>query len=216
MQVQLIWTDPTTGEQRQPVLETPVAMGRNFAQMPAEIDGRRVSRIVLEDPQVSDYHALIDVSNNDLVIVDQNSSTGTLINGVRLPSNTLMEGDRLQIGTYELQIKTRIAVSASSGGEWECDRKVGFLFPRRCGRTSRTGCPYCGTNDVNNDPYFYEHSYYVGYGSYTRGYWGSDYYSDRDQYAYNPETGEIDFTEGDNVSFENEGDEDFEVDMGAS
>jgi len=216
VQVQLIWTDLTTGEQRQPVLETPIAIGRDFAQMPAEIDGKRVSRIVLDNTQVADYHALIDVSNHDLVIIDQNTSTGTLINGVRLPSSTLVENDRLQIGAYELQLKTRISVASNPEGQWECDRMIGFLFPHRCGRTSRLGCSYCDTNEQNNDPYFYEHSYYTGYGRYERGYWGSDYYYERDRYTYNPETGDVDFTEGDNISLEREGDEDFEMDMGAS
>src|SRR6476469_10854395 len=115
-----MWTEITTGEERQPILETPIAIGRDFAQMPAEIDGRRVSRIVLDNTQVADYHALIDVSNHDLVIIDQNTSTGTLINGVRLPSSTLVENDRLQIGAYELQIKTRTPVASNHEGQCEC------------------------------------------------------------------------------------------------
>lgn len=214
MQIQLSWTDPATGEQRGPRLETPIALGRVFAEMPQEIDGKRVSRIVLGDDRVSNYHALIDVSNDELIVVDQNTATGTLINGVRLPTGTLLESDRLQVGPYEIQINLSEVRSASSEGG--CDRKVGFLFPRRCGRTDRTGCPYCDTNNSNNDPYLYEHSYYSGFGRYERGYWGSNYYDNRDYYFYNSETGNVDFTEADNISMEMEGDEDFEVDMGAS
>lgn len=225
MQIQLSWVDPDTGDRQEIVLETPVALGREFAQMPDEIHGNRVSRIVLADSQVAEYHALLDVSNNELIAVDRNTSTGTLINGVRLPSSTIIEGDRLQIGPYEIQVNLNIRATAPSslGETWTCDRMVGFLFPRRCGRTSRIGCEYCNSGSVN-DPYFYERSYYSGYGRYDRGNWGSDYYEERDRYSYNSETGDVDFastgsvdfTDADNISLETEADTDFEHDMGAS
>jgi hypothetical protein len=217
VQIQLIWTDPNTGERRQPQLETPIAIGRVFTEMPAEIEGKRVSRIVLADDRIANYHALIDVFDNELVITDRNSSSGTLINGVRLPSSTLVNGDRLQIGTIEIEIQSSTirAQTPAPSGQWTCDRNIGFLIPRTCGRTERTGCPHCG-GDPNNDPYFSDRSYYAGYGSYNRGYWGSTYYSNRDYYVYDPVTGNVDFTEADNASLEMEGDTDFEMDMGAS
>ena len=54
------------------------------------------------------------------------------------------------------------------------------------------------------DPYFYSESCYLGYGQYGHGYWGREHH-DRD-----------DFTEADSESFQAEGDEGFEQDMGAS
>ncbi|HEY9299826.1 MAG TPA: FHA domain-containing protein, partial [Phormidium sp.] len=116
MQIQLSWIDPATGERREPMLETPVALGREFASMPQEIDGNRVARIVLANEQVAEYHALIDVANGELIVVDQNSSTGTLINSVRLPSSTLIDGDRLQIGPYEIQLNPSSSQTTSSLG----------------------------------------------------------------------------------------------------
>ena len=217
MQIQLSWIDPVTGERREPVLETPVALGGEFTSMPQELDGNRVARIVLANEQVTEYHALIDVANGELIVVDQNSSTGTLINGVRLPSSTLIDGDRLQIGSYEIQLNPSSSQATSSSGmgaSGECDRMVGFLFKRRCGRTTNIGCPYCSYPD--NNPYYYDYSYYSGYGNYNRGYWGSNYYDNRDRYYYDPETGNVDFTEADNMSLEGEMDADFEMDMGAS
>ena len=217
MQIQLNWTDPNTGQQQQPILQTPVALGQEFAAMPNQINGNPVSRIVLADSQVNDYHALIDSYNGELMIVDQNSSVGTLINGIRLPSSTIIDGDRLQIGSYQIQIKLSVSAAAStnSEGTWQCDRMVGFLFSRRCGRTSKVGCPDCGGNYENNEPYFSDRSYYSGYGRYDRGYWGNDYYN-RDHYGNNTETNNVDFTESDNAALESEVDGDFEQDMGAS
>ena len=214
MQIQLRWTDPATGEQREPVLQTPIAIGKEFALMPGVLDGNSVSRVVLADEQVADYHALIMLQNEELLIVDQNSRTGIQINGARLPSSSLQDGDRLQIGAYEILVKTQVGVDTDP--EAGCDRMVGFLFKRRCNRTSSVGCPHCNNGELNQDPYLYERSYYPGYGRYDSGYWGSTYYYDRDQYYYNSATGTVDFTEADNASFENEADTDFEQDMGAS
>jgi hypothetical protein len=91
-----------------------------------------------------------------------------------------------------------------------CDRMVGFLFKRRCGRTDKTGCPHC------NESYENDYAYYSEYGNYGSGNWGHNYYQDRDRYYYDPEIGNVDFTEADSISLENESDADFERNMGAS
>ncbi len=212
MQIQLIWTNAATGDRLQPLLETPVALGSDFDQMPTELDGRRVARIVLADNQISPYHALIQERNGELLVVDQNSNIGTEINGMRLPSSTLIDGDRLRLGACEIQV--RITTSVGSSGDGGCDRMVGFLFKRRCGRTNTTDCSYCRGGRVTQDPSWDEYSYYGGYGRYDD--WGSYYYSRRDYYYYNRETGNVDFTEADSEAFENEMDTDFEQDLGAS
>lgn len=211
MQIKLIWIDPVTGERRQPVLETPIALGREFTLMPQLLEGERVSRIVLADDRVSNYHALIDYKNGELLVFEQNSSTSTVVNGTRLPSSELKNGDRIQIGNCEITISLVLQDTE------KCDHMVGFLFRRRCDRTSRIGCSYCEDSQVNRQPYFsHEYSYYPGYGCYDSGYWGSTYYVNRDCYVYDPQTGNVDFTEADNASMDMEADNDFEVDMGAS
>jgi hypothetical protein len=58
-------------------------------------------------------------------------------------------------------------------------------------------------SDDTNDPYFYGHRYYPGWGSYTAGYWGYH------QYHHYSTSDSHDFTEGDAGSFV-EGDEGFE------
>ncbi|BAY31249.1 Forkhead-associated protein [Nostoc carneum NIES-2107] len=202
MQIQLSWIDPNSEERREPLLETPVAIGRAFAEMPQQIDEQRVSRITIQDDLIADYHALIDWQNQGLTITDQNTSNGIKINGVQVTSGILTSGDRITIGACEI-------VVTFTATAWECDRMVGFLFKRRCGRTDRTGCPYC------EQSYEEDYAYYSEYGNYRSG-WGRDYYDDRDRYSYDPETGDVDFTEADAVSVEAQSDAEFETDMGAS
>ncbi|MCC5640513.1 FHA domain-containing protein [Nostoc sp. CHAB 5844] len=201
MQIQLTWIDPNTGDRREPLLETPVAIGRQFSTMPQQIDDQRVSRIVIEDDLIADYHALIDWQNQELTIIDQNTNNGIKINGVQSTNGILQNGDRIQIGTCEIFVSFESTV-------WECDRMVGFLFKRRCGRTDTTNCLDC------NASYDHDYAYYPEYGSYR--YWGSSYYHDRDRYDYDPETGNVDFTEADSISLETERDTNFETNMGAS
>lgn len=244
MRIQLIWTDPS-GEQHKPILETPIALGSNFDAMPASHEGQQVSRLVLPDDTIAPYHALIEVRNNTPLITTP-SGQNVQINSLTLPMSTLFEGDVLQIGPFSLVlnlspgeslagsaepavgISTATISGASTAPQGEadlgaelgpegCDRKVGFLFKRRCGRTSRVGCPYCEDGQSTNDPYFYtEYNAYPGYGIYQRGYWGHDYYAHRYSSGYYSNQGRADFTEADAAAFESENDRDYEMDMGAS
>lgn len=202
MQIQLNWIDPNTQERREPLLETPVAIGRNFASMPAEINGRKVSRVVINDDLIADYHALIDWVNQELIISVQQTNMGIKINDFLVNNGSLRNNDSLQIGTCEIQIK--LATSNT------CDRMVGFLFKRRCDRTDKTGCPHC------DESYDNDYAFYANYGNYRNGSWGHNYYEERDYYFYDPYTGSVTFTEADAVSLEHENDTDFEYDMGAS
>jgi pSer/pThr/pTyr-binding forkhead associated (FHA) protein len=105
MQIQLSWEDPATGDRRSPTLAIPIAIGREFARMPATIGDQRVSRIVIESGQVSRFHALIEFDGSGgLVVTDQNSYNGTLINGVRQNRSAIANGDTLQIGPYQITV----------------------------------------------------------------------------------------------------------------
>ncbi|MBD2448391.1 FHA domain-containing protein [Nostoc sp. FACHB-152] len=201
MQIQLTWTDPNTSTRTELRLETPVAIGRQTATMPQQIGEKGVSRVAIADDLIADYHALIDEQNQELIIIDQNTNNGIKINGVQSSNGILKNGDRIQIGTAEIVVN--ITTTA-----WECDRMVGFLFKRRCGRTDRTNCPFC------NESYTEDYAYYPNYGSY-RDSWGSSYYRET-TYSYESETGNVDFTDADGNSLEDERNTDFETNMGAS
>jgi pSer/pThr/pTyr-binding forkhead associated (FHA) protein len=114
MQISLTWEDPTTGERRAPVLNTPIAIGREFSQLPIEIAGQRVSRIQLDDGQISRFHALIGEENGQLLVTDQNSSNGLRINGEQQLRHPLVAGDRLELGSYAITIAQVGPPSSSS------------------------------------------------------------------------------------------------------
>jgi hypothetical protein len=209
VQIKLIWDDPASGDRRQPTLETPIAIGSQFDQMPASIQDKRVSRMVIADPQISPYHATVEEVNEELIVSDRNSDAGTFVNNVRLPSSTLFDGDRLRLGNTEIQIRIGNLID-----ETGCDRMVGFLFKRRCGRTESINCPYCQGHTSDRDPYADDYAYYRGFGSYDS--WGRQYYLNRDTYYYDSTTDSVAFTEADGVAFEEEMDSDFERNMGES
>jgi pSer/pThr/pTyr-binding forkhead associated (FHA) protein len=102
MQISLTWEEPATGERRTPALNTPIAIGREFSQLPIEIEGKRVSRIQLDDGQISRFHALIQEDNGQLIISDQNSSNGIQVNDEPRLRHPLLPGDRIQLGSYTL------------------------------------------------------------------------------------------------------------------
>ncbi|MBW4556713.1 MAG: FHA domain-containing protein [Trichormus sp. ATA11-4-KO1] len=103
-QIQLSWEDPATGERREPTLSTPIAFGREFTRLPAELQGQRVARMLLNSNEVSRFHALIDWEQNQLVVIDQGSVNGVFINGQRQNRGVLANGDTLQIGPYMMTV----------------------------------------------------------------------------------------------------------------
>ena len=103
-QIRLSWDDPANGQRRDPVLAVPIALGREFAQMPNELRGMRISRLVLNSAAVSRYHALIAEDGGNLVIIDQNSQNGVFVNDRSQKRSILANGDRLQIGPYLISV----------------------------------------------------------------------------------------------------------------
>ncbi len=112
LQIQLSWDEPATGERREPRLNMPIAFGREFGRLPAELRGVRVSRMLLNSNEVSRYHALIDWEQDHLVVIDQGSVNGVYINGQPQTRSVLANGDTLQIGPY--MITVTFAASASA------------------------------------------------------------------------------------------------------
>ena len=44
---------------------------------------------------------------------------------------------------------------------WKCTRRVGFMFPHPCTRTTSVGCPDCQNGQID-DPYRRSSRYYYG------------------------------------------------------
>ena len=98
-----MWEDPETGELQQPLLTAPIAIGRETDQMPEQWGGQTVSRLELASKEISRYHALITVENQQVYITDQ-SSNGTFLNGqpIRQGIQPLSSKDTLRIGPYKI------------------------------------------------------------------------------------------------------------------
>ncbi|MEH2213532.1 FHA domain-containing protein [Nostoc sp.] len=112
LQIQLSWEEPATGERREPLLNVPIAFGREFARLPPELRGMRVSRMLLNSNEVSRYHALIDWEQDHLVVIDQGSVNGVYVNGQPQTRSVLVNGDTLQIGPYLIAVTFGASASA--------------------------------------------------------------------------------------------------------
>lgn len=101
--IQLTWEEPTTGELQQPLLAAPVAIGREPDQMPEQLADMAVSRLTLSHRQVSRFHALMTVVNDQLYVTDR-SANGTFLNGrmLRQGSHPISSKDTLRIGPYKI------------------------------------------------------------------------------------------------------------------
>jgi pSer/pThr/pTyr-binding forkhead associated (FHA) protein len=120
--IQLIWEEPLTGEINQPMLTPPIAIGREKSQMPENLGIHGVSQVELINKQVSRFHALITVANEQLYITDK-SSNGTYVNGRQIPkgSQPFSSKDTIRIGPYKI---TAILVTEKQLNSTDINREV--------------------------------------------------------------------------------------------
>jgi pSer/pThr/pTyr-binding forkhead associated (FHA) protein len=55
---------------------------------------------------VSRHHALIILSDDEIIIEDLKSFNGTIVNGSKITRRKIGPGDKINIGDYELRIRT--------------------------------------------------------------------------------------------------------------
>lgn len=65
------------------------------------------SEIVLSDPSVSRAHAIVEVSGDEAVVRDLGSTNGTFVNGRRVTTQALHDGDELRFGNTRLKFEAR-------------------------------------------------------------------------------------------------------------
>lgn len=92
-----------------------------------------------------------------------------------------------------------------------CPRRIGFLFPHPCGRTSPIGCPDCQNGQIE-DPYAQrtDRSGYDNYDQYDAGDWPATYS------AGEAREEAVDFTEADGENLVKPEEEEYEGDLTAS
>lgn len=61
------------------------------------------NKIILKDAKTSRQHAEIKPRGDEVILIDLNSSNGTLVNGERVQEHVLSPNDEIQIGDYTLQ-----------------------------------------------------------------------------------------------------------------
>jgi PAS domain S-box-containing protein len=121
---------------------TAASIGKVFALSPGECFIGRAPEVTLrlEDPGISRRHAKVVLSRTGTCkVVDLGSKNGTYVNGLKVRSSTLREGDRIRIGAatalrYSLrdeldenEERLRQALAAAGAGTWEWDARSGRL-----------------------------------------------------------------------------------------
>lgn len=103
--------------------------------------------LVLSDSMVSRRHAILEPSNDDYILRDNNSSNGTLVNGDRVDKEqTLRDGDLVAIGAARLLFQLDEGVDGGSSGSLA----AAFSKPASTDPASSTvgaeieRCPGCG------------------------------------------------------------------------
>ena len=62
-----------------------------------------VNELLIDSERVSRLHAVVTVDHAFVTITDLDSRNGTFVNGIRIQSQTLMNGDTIRIGDCEMR-----------------------------------------------------------------------------------------------------------------
>jgi TonB family protein len=85
---------------------------RSFSQEVIKIGKLRSSDLHLEDDAVARMHAVLEVTANDIRLVDLGSAAGTVKNGERIiKSAALASGDSLRVGPFRLELEVQPAAA---------------------------------------------------------------------------------------------------------
>lgn len=91
--IRLTWDDPTTGDRRELAAALPITIGRG-----------PYNTLPLNSTVVSREHARLETEGNRLLIQDLGSTNGIFINGQRVQSAYLQDGELFQIGPFTFTI----------------------------------------------------------------------------------------------------------------
>ena len=83
------------------------------------------NNIVLDNPQVSNYHAKINKSGPLYILTDLRSTNGTFVNNKQIFSHKLLHGDDIKVGQYQiLFIGTKRAHAEAEESETDLNKTV--------------------------------------------------------------------------------------------
>lgn len=81
-----------------------------------KIGSHAKSHIFLDDANVSRVHAVVEVTGDDVFVIDLGSGKGTTVGGQRVNKQKLSHGDRIGVGGYELVIRFHEVGERSGAG----------------------------------------------------------------------------------------------------
>jgi pSer/pThr/pTyr-binding forkhead associated (FHA) protein len=88
--------------------------GKDHALAGACVVGRHASaQFVLEDPLVSRNHFRVLLEDGAWMLYDLGSRNGTVVNGARVTSRPLADGDRIVVGATELEFVQKDMLAAA-------------------------------------------------------------------------------------------------------
>ncbi|MCU0664503.1 MAG: AgmX/PglI C-terminal domain-containing protein [Myxococcota bacterium] len=90
-----------------------VLFEKTLAQDVVKIGRMASSHLQIDDDGVSRMHAVIEISGNEVNIIDLGSATGTLVNGKKVNKAPLTNGDVLNLGGIEVHIAFSAAEAAA-------------------------------------------------------------------------------------------------------
>ena len=67
--------------------------------------GRKDTDIVVNDPLVSKRHAVLQLVNGSLLLMDMNSTNGTFVNGSRIKQQAIIQGDVIMLGETTMSVE---------------------------------------------------------------------------------------------------------------
>ena len=63
------------------------------------------NELVIQDGTVSGQHCKIEYSGNQYMIIDMNSTNGTIVNGNKVSTSEVKQGDKIQLGKVQILVK---------------------------------------------------------------------------------------------------------------
>lgn len=105
MKIILTWEDPCNQELQKRSFPIPLGIGREPTRIPDTYEDHCLFKVVFKSREISSFHALIYLINNQLFIKDI-STNGTRVNEKLLNKSSclLKNGDTLQIGPFQVSV----------------------------------------------------------------------------------------------------------------
>ena len=63
------------------------------------------NELVIQDGTVSGKHCKIEYKGNQYMVTDMNSTNGTIVNGNKVSTSEVKQGDKIQLGKIQILVK---------------------------------------------------------------------------------------------------------------